>query len=708
MSRVAGSGQGSSAVEADQSMRGMFYRLINAREAPELNHVALHWVKCQLAAVPPNAGPMGPEALAISPGVVDVGELPWAGADLLAFHAPVGLIEGAWLASVAQASNGHLESVVDLFAAYLRLLGADEVAAPAAVYRAQLVRSGVSLPSLASWRFAQHERVGLPALAFAVVQLALGLHPRALFPELIGFTLAYAGSASSWRLCGLPADRRQGLLRDVWERAQHALQGHLCGLDPEVWKLQWSRIRQGYGLYQSVEADYLTELQMFATKRCSLVDRVAEIVRRRVRVARGYHRNALLGGRPLADWFAEEPFDAAGFLREFAASPYAEGESGARPFDRLAGFGGPMFGVFDDDELRLIGAWLDGSNQDGVTGALSLPEDRTFPAFPIMGEAPKSMSVRSGLGRRELFYRLVNADRFPAIAGTARRHVEVELTKAARAIGSRGPLRERFFPYTPAALRKRIGYLHDTEVARYRPFKPPPRLERDEYVWGIRQFAPAILMDGCWLQHMGEAASQHDRVHRLLYRIYADELGAGVVEHNHPNVYRKLLRGLAIDLPPVDSEEFAQHPGFLDAAFDLPVYLLGISLLPRSFMAELLGLNLAIELSGLGADYLRLADEMRYWGLDSLIVDLHLSIDNLATGHAAMAVEAIDLYLDEIRAVGGDAAVDVHWRRIWAGFVSLRTVTRRFKWALGLDFCRRFLPGRLRRGLGLRGFVPEI
>lgn len=686
----------------EEAARRMFYRLVNAREDPELISAALDWVRKRLAALPEALGSDTPATLLASSPAAEERGPPLENPALLAFHAPLALLEGAWLQGLAQASNGHLDAVADLFAAYLCLLGRDEALSPAAAFRAALARTGGSLPRATAWRFAQDDRVGMPALVFASLQLALGLHPRELFGELLGFSLAYGQSDSSWRLCALSADHRRLILKRFDELARRALRAHLDAQDGEKAGEQWSRILRGYGLYRQAEAEYLTAMRARHVKESTLADRVGEIFRRKAPIARGYHKGTMLGGRPLNDWFVAEPFDAAGFLRAFAASRYAGTTADARPFDRLTGFGGPMFGVFGEEELRIIAAWLDGAREEPdsspqdfspatVAGRPKAPPDRNPPE--------PSRVLSETRGRRELFHRLVNADLFPEVTDSARRHVEGQLVRAGRAVRSWGPLQKRLFTYSPEAFAERIVRIHEQEVARYRPFRPPPKLHREEYVWGIRQFAPAILVDGCWLQHMGEATHQDDRVHRLLYRIYAEELGSGETKQNHSNVYRDLLASLAIDLPPHDSEEFARHPDFLDSAFDLPVFLLGISLFPRSFMPEILGLNLAIELSGLGAGYMHLIDELRYWGIDPFIVSLHLSIDNLAGGHAALAVEAVQLFLDDVRATAGDAAVDTHWRRIWRGYLSLHTVTRRFKWALVLGFCRRFVPGRFRRKL---------
>jgi hypothetical protein len=49
-----------------------------------------------------------------------------------------------------------------------------------------------------------------------------------------------------------------------------------------------------------------------------------------------------------------------------------------------------------------------------------------------------------------------------------------------------------------------------------------------------------------------------------------------------------------------------------------------------------------------GAFYMSVVDEMRYLSLDPAIVRVHLASDNLASGHAALAREAVMIYLDGV------------------------------------------------------------
>jgi len=713
----------------EASLREWFHRLANARENPETLAGAKEWLLRLLADTPagsalgchPGQTGTAMDETAEIPGSTDFPKPePGNNADLIAFHAPLALLEGAWLQSVAVAANGHREPVNKLFACYLTLLGKDESDSPAFAYRGWLNNCQIGLPEASAWCFAHNLRVGASALHFASLQLVLGLHSSCFFPETLGFTLAYAKSVSPWRLPALPKPRRDAILATMAGQCESALQAF--AVDSE----EWPRLCRGFALYNNHEARYLSDLQAFADRSVSLVEGVALIFRRKLRFARGYHAGVELGGRALEEWFAGSPFDASGFLDAFASSIYVKGEKGHRPFDRMTRFGGPMFGVFDRDELDLINAWLDEADdwhKAAVAGATVTdglhPAHHHFPAGAGMLDFPHpagrkkpgnagcngmanfrlnrflTLPMFGRIDNRGLFNLLINEDTQTSTLSMAQRRVEQVLSRAFLDRHRIGPLNQRLFDYSPADFAERIVQIHEEEIAKYKPLQAPPTLRREEFIWGIRQFAPAILVDGCWLQHMGEAVHQGQRLQRLLHRIYAEELGGGIVEWNHPKIYRDLLNELAIELPSTETMDFAYHPDFLDASFDLPGYLLAISQFPGTYLPEILGLNLAIELSGLGGGYMRLAEELRYWKINPLIVTLHLSIDNLAGGHAAMACEAIQLYMDGVLSLGGTAMAEKNWSRIWNGYLSLNRVSRRFKMALILGFCSRIIPRRL-------------
>lgn len=611
--------------------------------------------------------------------------------DALLYHAPVALIEGAWLQSINRPTASSLPTVCKAFRAYLELLGPDIGGSPANAYRGMLASRCVKLPATRSIQFANYDGAGEIAFAWGAMQLALGIVGYARWEELLGFSLAYGESSSPWRLSGIAGLQRSGRLLQYLTFVRSARDLHLAHVSEQGSRDVEDRIGKGYALYCQAEREYLAALSLAEGGLESLSDRVARIFAAKAAVGSGYHQGKSLGGCPMDQLLSGKPVDAVGLMTAFAASPWSAQRGGYMEFRRLTDFGGPMFGVFSEEELATIDRWL----TDGGKANLNPADSKITNSLAVVA-AKRSRRSSGTLKRRELFHRLVNEVADELTHSAARRYLEIELRRAGCAVAAQVSRKHRFFEYSPNALEDWVRERHQAELNQHRPFVPPPRLTKEEYRWGMRQFAPSVLVDGCWLAGTGMAADQDDPVSRCLLKIYADELGAGEPTRHHPAIYRGLLADLAIDLPELGSFDFSHSPGFLDAAFDLPVYCLAIGRSGRDFLPEILGLNLAIELSGLGAQYLRLADELEYWGIDPLIVRLHQSIDNLASGHSALAVKAIQTFLDGMASNSGPESVSAAWRRIWTGYVSLHTVTKRFRWSLVGGFCMTFGVARWR------------
>ncbi len=294
------------------------------------------------------------------------------------------------------------------------------------------------------------------------------------------------------------------------------------------------------------------------------------------------------------------------------------------------------------------------------------------------------------LSTRELYYYLINADLFPDVLVISQN----KLDKWLKLSTLFNPL--PFKQYSHQQFDAYIEGIYQTETSAYQPLQGKPRISKTAYIWGIEQIAPMILIDGCWLQQSLTLQNTNPEICEILFSIYCDEVGNGQLQKNHCYIFQQLLDSLSIKVPPVHSKEFINHPSFINSAFDLPVYMLALSNFSDKFLPELLGLNMAIELSGLGKDYLRLVDEWNYWGIDSTIADIHISVDNYATGHTLLAKKAIWLYLDDILNRTGDTKIlNSHWRRVFTGYTSLRFFGGRFKHYLPVYYLINKLRSRL-------------
>ncbi|MGR9085739.1 MAG: iron-containing redox enzyme family protein [Gammaproteobacteria bacterium] len=594
---------------------------------------------------------------------------------------PVALTEPDWLQSVSQAATSQNPLAIDLMAAYLELTKGDT---PAKLFRALMLTAGIDPPPMVSRSFAQEEAIADCLFDFAATQVALGCLPRVFFPEILGFTLAYCRTPTILEIFR-KSENHPVLTRylDVIESRKNSTKTALSKVIDEYLQLFSGqagelrrRIQSGFLLYRSHVEQSRRHLCRLLQHPPSTDERWAKLLRGKASFAVGHHRRVKLAGRTLDDWFAQSPFDSAGFASALKQSPYIDAEDpGNSPLLKLFDFNGPMFGVLDEEERSILESWLILEHS-----GISTPSDETDDSAvdDAFTEAPCDPMIDfSNLGNRELYYFLVNVELYPEALVAAKQKVH-EVLRAARRF-SRLP----FSPYSHQAFESHIADLYRSELARYRPLGPRPKLSKEAYLWGIEQFAPAILIDGCWLQAAAQLKSRSNRtLVAFLLRIYADEIGNGRLKQNHPFIYQQLLNDIDLDLPSITSREFIEYPGFIDSAFDLPVYLLSISRYPIAFLPELLGLNMAIELSGLGNVYLRLSEEMKFWGIDPAIVDIHISIDNLSSGHAFLAKKTIQLYLDDIAAIHGVEAIQHHWRRIFDGYCSLHSVSRGFTFSL--------------------------
>jgi hypothetical protein len=306
-------------------------------------------------------------------------------------------------------------------------------------------------------------------------------------------------------------------------------------------------------------------------------------------------------------------------------------------------------------------------------------EHRVAEAATLTRAEAEPMCVASGKdGARELYHGLLNHENNLTIFDDARAFAETWLARAA-AFVERGPDALPFADYT----RERLRHWFEDRALRQAQSYAGPRQDidkpREQVIEEAVQLCPMIFVDGAWVQRWTNAGHVETGIGTLLYKIFSDEIGNGDTHLNHPNIYRDLMRQMGIDLPDFRSRTFAMSELFSDAAFEVPAFWLSISQFPRHFLPETLGLNLAMELSGVGGAYRTARDELRHYQFDTRFVDLHNTIDNVSTGHSAMALQAIELYMDAPLVTASPAASHTQWRRVWTGFRALAIPRRSWK-----------------------------
>lgn len=403
---------------------------------------------------------------------------------------------------------------------------------------------------------------------------------------------------------------------------------------------------------------------------------MAELLALRAREGRVYHRAFLLGGRTLSDWFAESRDDSCGLLAALAASSLVKpGRSGASPLvNGLMSERGPMFRVFAPEDLTVIRRWIDSlpCAQPAPPGRAVARQSSPPPGPHARDESPDPDPGPASL--RDAYHALQGRAESPALRRYAEAYIEAWLARARSGIDD-GEIRLPAV-WQPTGLRAWLAEQYERHDQEFQAITDASVPDREALIDSVVQQAPLTLIDGSWLQGYTEYAHASSEHGHFLFQTYWDELGNGELALNHPIIYRQVLREMDVVLPPTGSAEFARWPGFRDRSFELPVYWLSIGRYPVSRRPEILGLNLAMELSGVGGSYRRAHIALKHHGFSTRFVDIHNTIDNIGAGHSAWAADAVDTYMAEMSAACGAQMLPALWERIRVGFRSLDPPTR--------------------------------
>jgi len=295
------------------------------------------------------------------------------------------------------------------------------------------------------------------------------------------------------------------------------------------------------------------------------------------------------------------------------------------------------------------------------------------------------MAGYEGLRDRDYFHIMVNLDSFDGFRPTAKALAERFLGEALRRQDGTGLEPElRAFPYSKVAFEERLDKVYQglvDDVDRYEAQRSWTRRTREDVLDQMLQMAPFNQTDGAWLRTIAPVGPVDD-VRAILFAIYVDEVGGGNPDLNHPNIYTEMLRSVGIELPDLRSREYADHPDIVDSAYTLPLFQLVVAEFPQDYFPELLGMTQYLEWSSVELKNMVLLNE--HFGIDPHFYEMHVAIDNAASGHGAMARRAVELYLERTRVDHGEDAMQAQWARIWNGYVAFATTG-----GLGEDLAKR-------------------
>ncbi|MFD8782864.1 iron-containing redox enzyme family protein [Kitasatospora sp. NPDC059599] len=622
--------------------------------------------------------------------------------------APLGLAAGAWLQWLTAPGTADAPLSLRILALHASDVGVGHPgAARSSAYLSLLRQLRVSENAVPYARVAGDRRIADAAFRLPALLLLMSRRPDEFREELVGadlclravgfpppLALARAELQADWAAIdyagagghpgsgdGDPSGAGEGAPSAV-ERCRAVADALVqAGPDPA------GRVRAGFGWALATVAGQVEAL--YEELRASLDPgfAMAELMRLRAREGSVYHHQVLLEGRSLSEWLKDCRDDPGPFLDVLARSRLVKpGRSGASPLvTDLVGEHGPMFRVFSPDDLLVIGRWVDalagpapGNTAVPAPGAgmparpVRRPADQ--PALPDLPDLPRLLEAGapSGGGPRDLreaYHALMVRTGGPDLDDWCLRYVRGWLARARHRMDARSvPLPGR---WTADGLRPWLLAQHDRHGAQFEEGADAPLPSREAVVEDAVQTAPLTLIDGSWLQGFTDHALASSDVGHSLFATYWDELGNGEAALNHPLIYRQVLKEMDVELPPTASPEFARWPGFRDASFELPVYWLCIGRFPCTFLPEVLGLNLAMELSGVGGSYRRAGMALRAYGFSTRFVDVHNTIDNVATGHSAWAADAVDAFMAGLPDRPGPGSRAEAWERVRAGYRSL-------------------------------------
>jgi hypothetical protein len=589
--------------------------------------------------------------------------------------APLACLSGAWLQWMSESGNAEEAVTMRVLSLFAEDVGAGHPAASrGSAYLRLMQHIRVAAHAHPASQLTQDRRIADQSFYLPAVALAMSRRPEAYRGEIIGLDLCL-------REAGMlpPLDGVMTRLPDATDWAALDPGRALTPVGPSavehartvaaafVDSAGATAVERGFAWAFAALRLWCDEVYLELDAARDPAFEMAELVRSRAREASAYHDRFIVAGRPLKEWLVQARTDPVPLLTALADNRLVRpGRSDAsRLTGGLVSDKGPMFRVFPDEDLETIRRWIDGLPADPAERARWRPSAHQPRTILMRSERTAPDDGDTPADVRQAYNRLLRRTITPATRRYALRYVEGWLAR------SRHGMRQsaESLPAEPPAdgLRPWLLDQHDLHNNEFHDSLRDPLPERAELIDATLQLAPLTLIDGAWLSGYTDYELASSERGHFLFETYWDELGNGDLNLNHPLIYRDVLREMGVELPPTRSPEFAAWPALRDRSFDLPVYWLAIGRFPRTFEPEILGLNLAMELSGVGGSYRRARQALKRYGFSTAFVDIHNTIDNVATGHSAWAADAVDSYMAQQTRTSRAGA----WDRIRAGYRSL-------------------------------------
>jgi len=516
------------------------------------------------------------------------------------------------------------------------------------------------------------------ALEYALIGITMGRFPSNFLPEIAGYNLWHACVGVKKFKRHLSQDNDQQLPEEAINNISLSV-SLIKSLLSENSRDQHeiaARIETGFALGEQAWARFYNFLA-YRIHHDTPEAKMLSLLEKKAPFAFGYHGHIKVGSETLDDLFDSIESKKHELLSYFIKSKMVSRDhpKQSRLIRLSTNIKSPMYGIFTHDELKVIEDWAQSISSSKLAShpkkieCPSLVGNYVAPLDPV-SFSKQSEQRYSICGERVFCFHLANSDRFPLVrpySVKVSQHILKQLSQLAKLTKpNQAPP-----SYSIHLLDQILKETRETHMAVFEntDFE---YLEGKNLIDKYVAAYPSYCTDASWLDGCVNIANRHLEEYQLMFEIYRDENGNGHFENNHNVIARKLLASMDCELPSLKEEKFfvsdIQAAGFLGT---LIKYALAIN--TDTFLPEVLAVNLVVETNGVGWKYRHNSRELQRENYDPHYMDLHVSVDNFASGHSALARRAIITFLDRAKRYGTHNQ-KLLWSRIWNTFYGLQTL----------------------------------
>jgi hypothetical protein len=271
---------------------------------------------------------------------------------------------------------------------------------------------------VATRAYADHPKFNDADFCSPVFQMAISQNSDRYFPEIIGMTLFL-----EWEVLELAQTIKKldyhGIDSQFWRmhvgidnavdghgaKARNAVNVYLDNVLKEsgraAMQREWQRIWTGFVAFATAGMNYLGIDGVVAHRRPpSMTDKIKSLMARKQHYGSLNHANRKMGANRINDWFD----DPDGFVDELAHSAFVVpgNPQASRLLNYLTTFDGPMYEVFDADDICLWRSWILWLGRTGETEVVKQYQTKAESMLLLLRELRSSVIGTEGHFRYKL------------------------------------------------------------------------------------------------------------------------------------------------------------------------------------------------------------------------------------------------------------------------------------------------------------------